>query len=59
LKMGTRRFDVIIIESGPAGMTAGSLLAGSGEKVLIVDSGDRLGGEESAWISPVAQRSDV
>lgn len=54
MKMGTRRFDVIIIESGPAGMTAGS-----GGKVLIVDSGDRLGGEESAWISPVAQRSDV
>ena len=42
--MDAKIFDVIIIGSGPAGMTAGSLLADSGKKVLIVDSGDRLGG---------------
>jgi flavin-dependent dehydrogenase len=43
--MCTGKFDVIIIGSSPAGMATGSLFAVSGKKVLIVDSGNRLGGQ--------------
>ena len=39
-----RRFDAIVIGTGIGGLTAGALLARSGQRVLAIERHDRVGG---------------
>lgn len=38
------RFDTIVVGAGVAGLTAGRLLAGAGQRVLVLEARDRIGG---------------
>lgn len=41
-----RRFDVVVIGAGQAGLAIGRLLVGQGRRVMIVDGADSIG---AAW----------
>lgn len=43
--MSPERYDVAIVGAGPAGMSAGLLLAKSGLKVAVIDEQPRIGGQ--------------
>ena len=43
--MGLKRYDVVIVGAGAAGMSAGLLLSKSGLKVAVIDEQNRKGGQ--------------
>ncbi|MDQ8184123.1 NAD(P)/FAD-dependent oxidoreductase [Pelagicoccus sp. SDUM812002] len=42
--MGRHRYDVVIVGSGPNGLTAGAALASEGKSCLLIESEDTIGG---------------
>jgi uncharacterized protein with NAD-binding domain and iron-sulfur cluster len=44
--------DVLIVGGGLAGITVAVALAGSGQRVVLVEAEDRLGGRASSWTDP-------
>lgn len=44
------RFDIIVIGSGFAGLSAAAALAGSGAKVLVLEARPQLGGRATAFV---------
>ncbi|TCV68582.1 NAD(P)-binding protein [Neorhizobium sp. S3-V5DH] len=54
-----QQYDVIVLGAGISGLVAASILTSQGNRVAVVDSYDRVGGNHLDWSSPDGYTFDV